>query len=302
MKLFKHLVLETNSFCTRKCIFCPKYKDERKEIVELPMETIYKIVDELKELDFNHIPEARMELTLYNEPTSDKRLPEIIKYIRESLPRIHIFFNSNGDIYKKSEQYIKLFESGLSGLELNIYDKSRKNFLTNMYYDIIKLYGKEKFNNSYTPANNSNWISESVKKGNVGLFLIDKTNFGELKSIHKIRNRAGNIPWLVPDVKIPIKMVCGFPFRHFIVRSNGDINLCCDDYYGKGVYENINNSSIKEIWESEKITEMRRLLLKRDRNFEPCNLCDNKATYYTHYIYRDWKELVEPEKSRSLFE
>ncbi len=304
MKLFKHVVIETNSFCTRKCIFCPKYKDERKEIVELPMETIHKIVNELKEYGFNKVDGARIELALYNEPTFDKRLPEIIKYIRDNLPRVHIFFNSNGDVLRTPEQYIKLFECGITGLELNIYEEKDRERLTNIYNDVRKQYGENKFNEPPESQNELNYVTTSLCKGKVSFLLIDKVNFGSLKSIHKIRNKAGHLDWLVPNIKEPIKMVCGFPFRYFVVRSDGFVNLCCDDYYNDFKYENMNNPNvtIKSIWEGEKITEIRKRLLKRDRNFYPCDVCDNVITFRPHLIYKDWNYLVPTEELQDFKE
>jgi len=304
MKLFKHIQIETNSFCTRKCIFCPKYKDERKEIVELPMETIYKIVDELKELDFNN--SSRIDLSVYNEPTFDKRLPEIIKYIRENLPKVNIFFNSNGDVYKKPEQYIKLFENGLSGLELNIYDESRREFLTNIRNETIKLYGEdklEKHRRTHIVENDN--IYYKAANGHFKFVLVDKINFVELKSIHKIRNRAGNIPWLVKDIKNSLNKICSFPFKNFVIRASGDVALCCDDYYNEGLLGNVNENTLIEIWYGEKSTEYRKNLYNKNRNIYPCNKCDNGASKHVEHTYKQWKELVEEKEQpirKSLFE
>ena len=293
-KLFSQIDIETNNFCTRKCIFCPQYEDKRKEIIELPFETIKKVVDELKELNYRD----NICLTGYGEPTFDKRLPEIIKYIHTELPKCYIHFYSNGDIYKTPEQYIELFKNGLGGIYLSIYDEKNRDKIINICNGVIELYGKEKIENSEQ-------ISEKPKSGMIKFFFIDKTEPFELKSFNAISNRAGNLPWLIPNPKKPLEKMCSFPFRKMAIKSSGEVIICCNDYYNRGNPGNIKNETIKNIWEGKIFTEVRRHLINKNRDIEPCRLCDNKNTYYHAPIFKEYKELIEISKvvkQRSLFE
>lgn len=297
-KLPIHVVIETSNICNRKCVFCPKHKDTEKGI-QMPMELIEKIASELKEWNFEKTTPThlsnRIELILYGEPTGDKRLPEIIKMIRGILPRTHLYFNTNGDYYKTPEEYITLFNAGLTGIEINIYDEKRREFLTNMYNNIRKVYGEDKFIKPPSCYGDLNGVVFRPPIGKINMLLVDKVDFGKLTDVNKIRNKAGCIPWLKPELKEPLKLPCGFPFLSMIIRSTGDIGLCCDDYAKRITFGNVKDVTLKSVWEGEQMNEIRKKFLRRDRNFFPCNICDYDQTHYAHQLTWNWSELLEPE-------
>lgn len=57
------------------------------------------------------------------------------------------------------------------------------------------------------------------------------------------------------------------------ILVNGDVALCCFDYEGKVILENVRNSTIKEIWNGEKLRNVRESL--KNREFEKLPLCAN---------------------------
>lgn len=283
-KLFSKIDIEINNLCTRKCIFCPKYKDERKEIIELSWESIHKIVKDLKNINYD----GAIQLSNFNEPTTDKRLPEIIKYIKTELPSCYVCFHSNGDVYKTPEQYVKLFENGLQGIQLNIYDESRREFLTNIYNETKKLHGEEKFDKDLIGSNRFYFNSKKW----ISFILFDNTKFVEKrKGKLNIQNRAGNLEWLISNPKKPLELMCGHPFRTMTIRSTGDVVLCCEDYYSKGIIGNINNDTLSNIWMCEKIQTIRKNLLNKNRNMIPCNKCSSRRFFMLNREYDIWKEL-----------
>lgn len=288
-KLFSKIDIEINNICTRKCIFCPKYKDERKENIELPIETIQKIVSELKELNYT----GRIQLSNFNEPTTDERLPEIIEYIHDNLPKCYILFHSNGDVYKTPEQYVKLFENGLRGIQLNIYDVKNKDYLIELHDRVIEQYGEDKFN-----KNTDKRFSTNSK---ISFFFIDETKFiSERKTTYRMQNRAGNLQWLVSNPIKPLYKMCGHPFRTMVIRSTGDVVICCEDYYNENIIGNVNTNSLTNIWMCEKIQTIRKNLLYWNRNMIPCNKCDNRRQFMFYQIYDAWKELKPDQKERGI--
>lgn len=53
---------------------------------------------------------------------------------------------------------------------------------------------------------------------------------------------------------------CSTPILTFNILYDGKVILCCDDYNKKMILGNINNSSIKEIWNSKQYENIRKML------------------------------------------
>ena len=71
------------------------------------------------------------------------------------------------------------------------------------------------------------------------------------------------------------KIFCMKPWVHLYIRNNGDVSPCSISNY---IYGNINEKSIKDIWQGEKIREFRKNMFK-DKNLESCNLCYEKEYF-----------------------
>ena len=61
---------------------------------------------------------------------------------------------------------------------------------------------------------------------------------------------------------------CLLPFIHMATKTDGDIKLCCRSW----PIDNINNVSMKELWNSDKYKEVRRMMLNGERPKE-CDAC-----------------------------
>lgn len=298
IQIFRTIDIETTNFCNRKCIFCPKYKDERTDIELMPIETLKSIVEQLVEFKFK----GRISFTNYGEPMSDVRLPEISRLFRENLITSNIDIHTNGDYIKSSEDIIKLLDSGITGIQINIYSENRREFINKIIEETKNIYGKEKFDekNIYDYGNKID-----IK---INLYSIDRTNFCILKGHNKLINRAGNIPWFKKDVSK--NTMCANPFRKITIRSNGEVSLCCEDYWNKISLGNINNTKLTDIWESEKFQDIREKLVSGRRDLIPelCAKCDH-TTYRNYRTINLWSKFIdinkykkEENKKKSLFE
>ena len=67
---------------------------------------------------------------------------------------------------------------------------------------------------------------------------------------------------------------CHLPFYQMNVLFNGDAIICCNDWSRASVVGNAGTSSLGEIWNSAKVNEIRRLLLrKRYEELDSCKEC-----------------------------
>lgn len=74
---------------------------------------------------------------------------------------------------------------------------------------------------------------------------------------------------LIPSSKV----FCPNPFVQFNVLWNGDLTLCCIDYNGDLVYDNIKNKSIIEAFNSDKIRRIRRNFVESKDINKKCLYC-----------------------------
>lgn len=70
----KEVVIETSSFCNRKCDYCPLCFMDRKQNF-MSDDLWEKIISELSGMKYK----SQIVLNFYNEPLLDKSLPEKIK-------------------------------------------------------------------------------------------------------------------------------------------------------------------------------------------------------------------------------
>jgi len=63
-----------------------------------------------------------------------------------------------------------------------------------------------------------------------------------------------------------------------MIDWNGDMLICTNDWGRKKVIGSVHKSSIKELWLSDAMGEIRESLSKGERSFAPCNACDVDGT------------------------
>ncbi len=134
--LFSSLLLETFSLCNRRCTTCIRNSDPDRKAWEpwfvpneLPMETIVSILQQAFDLGFR----GEVSLIANNEPLLDKRLPEIVRLVKEMGLIPEVF--SNGDFLTK-ELAAKL-DGVLNHFGIALYDKktreSRKQWISTLF-------------------------------------------------------------------------------------------------------------------------------------------------------------------------
>ncbi len=121
--------------------------------------------------------------------------------------------------------------------------------------------------------------------------------------------------WLLPDLCVSInpsyhtwsgdilpsktkvipsqKCSCLCPFIQFNVLWNGDLTLCCIDYNGDLVYDNIKNKSIIEAFNSDKIIKIRQSFIEGENIPKKCAYCYEKILNLDGSSYNPNKKLYK---------
>jgi len=282
--------IQTINGCNGSCTMCP-YSNKKPEKIETMSNQLFeKIIKEIAEYPLGY---TYIHMYLQNEPFLDKDIFRKLKYIKEeSNGRITTGITTNG-VLLTSDKIPELISSELDELVVSL------DALTEETYSKIRV-GLD-YN---TVINNIEAIINSrYKKGLYVEFTKQKENASELKDFIKywkekrlpillffINNRGGRVDnfdkyntdigktsfiyRLIKGFSQKIIKCCPLTLSTFNIRSNGDVIICCNDYSNQMILGNINNSTIKEIWNSEKYNKIRKQLRnKKYEEISTCKLC-----------------------------
>ena len=89
-----------------------------------------------------------------------------------------------------------------------------------------------------------------------------------------LSSRAGTSP-NKPKPSRAVRGFCEHPFTQFNITADGTVSMCCADFLFSVPMGNVKNESMIEIWYGHQFTEVRKSLLRGDRNtVETCRQCD----------------------------
>ena len=275
-----NIQIEITNFCNSKCTICPIKNMKRKRGV-MEFVLFKKIIDECKENNFSGIIAPFLE----GEPFITPKILTYLKYIRKQIPKAKVGIFSNGskltdklasEIIKEEllDTLVISFDGGTKETYENIrvglsFDETRNNV-----QNFLKLRKKFKKKKPFVE------ISMVVTKENKKTMKLLEEEFKDADkvSFHKFFNWAGQMKKSNKNYKnskirnfFVKRNVCNRLDSAITILFNGDVALCCWDYEGKVILGNIKNSTIKEIWNSEKLKNIRKAL--KEREFEKLPLC-----------------------------
>lgn len=239
--LFRVLSVETRSRCNMGCGFCPVNKSaDPREPGLLPEATIEKVAAELAALKYRHT----ILLFGNNEPLLDDRILDITRTFRRSCPESTIRILTNGTRLT-NDFALALFAAGLTTLVVNNYTDGRTLIgpVRRLLAEAARFAGAD--------------VRVSVRR-------VDEV----------LTNRAGAAPNKA-RLAAPLAQFCALPFVDLHVTYTGRVVLCCFDATGVTDFGNVNDSSLKELWEGRQFRAVRAGLLGKDRGAHRlCAGCD----------------------------
>ena len=284
--------IQTQSVCNGRCVFCPNEAVRRTDLAQGRMDPalFHRIVDELAETR-----PRRISLYLMNEPLLDPRLPDFIRYASAKVPDATTLVTTNGSPLDESCARA-LLESGLKRIKVSLQSLDPE---TNR-----QIMG---------PACDRDAIVENVlqlkrlmkedRTSHLDLrisTIVTRQNQAEIERArrfwkrHGIRlvtsaleNRGGNIheaAALNPHAMAPMGLDCVRPSREMCILFNGDVVLCCVDWFRTVVMGNVAEQSVRDIWNGTRFTQIRQALRLGDRTRWPsiCAHCSESAQPHYH--------------------
>ncbi|MDD3517116.1 MAG: SPASM domain-containing protein [Chromatiales bacterium] len=258
---FVQVNIETNTICTRTCHFCLFGIREDVPSTRIPAELYFRIIDELAAMNYA----GRLSLFSINEPLTDKRIYDFVRYANLMLPNAYQVLVSNGDLMTR-ERLDLLLECGLDLLMINSYDQ--------------EAHARNRELCDYAESAYPGRIQHS-----------DRTTYDAW---------VGRAGYVEQYAKPPVAGYCDLPNYALTIKPDGKVLACCHDFDGQNTVGDLTRQSVMEAWYGASFETLRRHLNKGDRGAsELCSRCDHQPDldYFRWNHSLAWRQ----GKARRLF-
>ncbi len=275
------------------------FTDNRKN---MPFSTYMKVIEQVKEWDISKF--KVLKLSLYGEPLLNPDFCEMLRVAREAEIAERIETTTNASLLSKKIAE-KLVEYQLDYVRVSIYSPYQKRHeeITATQFTIPALHENLKTLQDIKKSSGSERPFVAVKMlDTYGLendaFLemysdvADEMYFdkphnwiktGSYEFTDAIYNDKSEMVRKDLEENASKKITCPMAFTTMAVRSNGDVSPCCIDFIGGTNLGNVQNKSVRELWNSEEWYEFLKMQLENRKNENnSCGHCDFYLS--SHYI------------------
>ena len=297
--------IDVSSLCNYRCSFCFQADIKGMKAVGLKrgfmeLEMFKKIVDQISEF-----PDKIKKLKIGNhgEPTMHPKLPEMIKYARESNTADIIEMFTNGSKLSP-ELNLRLVDSGLQRINISLEGLTDERYLqvagvkqnfSEIVSGVKDLYQKKKEARSeliiYVKVADQ---THALKGDTKEMFYMSKKEqqyfydtFGPHCDEMFIEKIVPQWPETQEDHQNDVsktgmygqqiqawKEVCPFIFMYLHFNCDGTVSPCTLDWPRKVVIGDVNKETVKEIWEGKKLRELQiAMLMKKRKCINFCGSC-----------------------------
>lgn len=284
------LQLQTQSFCNGRCSICP-YRIVKKKLDQGTME--WNLFEKIASESASRHRLSTVIFHLQNEPLLDKRIFDWVRYFKTIRPGTFCTMNTNGELLDRFST-ADIIQSNLDRLiiSINAYSKEVYESINNgLNYDNVmkniaslisnpSLRHKVMLDYVLTKQNllEVHQAMQHWKKQGLQTRVVELTNrAGSLEGYENIRptshyynNPVLSRAWRRWAPSIKSVLGCHIPFYHMSILFNGDV-ICCQDWNRAIIVGNIRTNSLREVWNSEKMNEIRRLILRK--RYNQINMC-----------------------------
>jgi radical SAM protein with 4Fe4S-binding SPASM domain len=267
----KNIQIETTILCIGNCTYCPQKQIKRRPFF-MPDDMIHKIIDDSRGEGVIFRP------FLQNEPFTDKRMPEIIRYIKKD-PTASVEINTNAGLLNR-ELSEALIDAGMDCIRFSIdgfsqetfnasgkgteYDKVKENVI--MFLELAKK--KAPSMQTYVRM-----VDMDINKHEQNEYIDFWSRYTHAQIVPLY-----SWPWMGQTGCIP--RPCPKIRDEMFFCVDGNAVLCCWDFDERAIIGNISDASVGEIWNGEKNRSYRELLSQSKREeITLCSRCDGFATY-----------------------
>lgn len=266
--------IETSLSCQLSCPMCMRAQLPKEKLQGIMDFSMYKrIIDECARHKVFSI-----KLSWRGEPTLNPHLVDMVKYAKDRGILDVAFLTNGGLIEEKTAR--RLIDAGLDWISFSIdglyeeYERIRHPIKFEHIFQTVKnLHRIKKSENRKKPLVRIQTISSVIQKRPE--YFDFWNDFVDRIAVIAEQHREN--PELIkhdPDY------ICQSPFQRVFITWDGTVVPCHGDYFLHHNMGNVKDTTISEIWNSEKFNSLRRDMRAQKRlNFKACSICPDGGEY-----------------------
>ncbi len=283
------LGIDVSNGCNFSCVFCfqsieTKYLNEMGFKAELmKMETFKNLTEQLRAF-----PDKFKSITFggIGEPLLHKKLPQMIRMVKNTNKSEKISVVTNGSLLNNTFSKA-LIDAGLDEIIISIEALSSERYFEitkhkldfEQYVDNIRfLYENKKTCKIFAKIVDVAFVDDNNSESKFHKIFDNISDFAYVESIvprykhvdYSTINCTDNILSLEQKIRADI---CSLPFYSLSIFASGSVSPCCVDYCETIILGNINEISLKGIWQGESLKDFRLAQLRREANNPVCSGC-----------------------------
>ena len=255
-----HIDLEIDNICNFACTFCPIGQPESelgkfyKEKHQLPIEKIFNLIDECKDIGVNSI-----QFSIINEPLGNKNIYKILKYAT-SKEFEDVFIVSNGSLLNKTRAE-KLLDTGITKIQFSLDAFKKETYEKNRFTKTKKPQLYETVRNNilnFIELRNSKKLKFPLVRVSFIELEDNKDEIDDFENFWSSKVDAINFQKLVDytdkaisfeENNSPVR--CNMSNFRLAIKSDGNVRPCCVSYGENILIGNVYKTSLMEIWHSK---------------------------------------------------
>ena len=286
------MLVDPASVCNFKCSFCPTgdpslIKSTGRKQVLLSLELYKKIIEQINDFE---TPLEVLRLYKDGEPLLNSNIVEFVRLAKACKKINRVETTTNGSKLDK-KMCDGLIDAGIDRIIISVEGLSKEKykefakvnfdfdeFIKNLEYLYKISRGKCKIH--------IKTVSENLDTDDGELRF--KAIFENLSDRMFIENTIPSWPefsldYLTDEQKTQLdkrdenitrKQSCGYLFYSLSINADGEVSPCCVDWNRKLSLGNLNTQTIADIWNGNKLYDLRRRHLTKQRNsIESCSSC-----------------------------
>ena len=272
--------IENTNHCNAACLMCPREKHIRP-LGFMDLSLFERLIKEVA-LYKNQV--SAVHLHNYGEPLLDRDLFKKIK-LSKKLGIKHVYFVTNGSLLTPVVSE-KLILSGLDQFKISFYGTDPETYNKTMVdLDFDKaMYNVKQFINirnklkAKFPSIIIQYLPQASNQAKVKQFytifnsLIDR-KLGDTLNVYALSNYSDGRDYSDFSGRI-ISSTCHAPWKSMLILYDGRVVVCCLDYNGVIEVGNVNQETIKQIWNNSRYQKVRDDFKKlKYQDYLPCKNC-----------------------------
>lgn len=258
--------IELTYGCQLRCPMCAleTMPIGRAERHFMTLETARKIASSLREF----APGARIEFAMRGEPLLNPQWQAIVSTFQAAFPRSSLLLATNGLEIRRDPSMLVALHELTNILLVDLYDPHGASVREAITKAARGWKLRDYFDGDFRP-----WWNHGPGLKTI-VFVDDVLRRDGERIARRLSNLGGNS--LMGEKVYQMKRLCTIVGREMVFHWDGVVPLCCEDWAREYPLGSIGESTVEQLWRSDRAWTARVLLRRGQRLFSPCEDCDER--------------------------